>query len=134
MPEITLQQAQAALDAAGEKARQLGVAVNIAVVDSGANLMAFARMDGALIGSVDVAIKKARTASLFAMESGALGPLSQPGAALYGIELTNGGLVTFHGGVPMMAGDALIGAIGSSGSTVENDRAIAQTGAAALGG
>ena len=109
--------------------------MDIAVVDAGANLNAFARMDGAWLGSIDIAIKKARTARLFNVPTGALGELSQPGGPLYQIEVSNGGLITFPGGVPLMSDDgSVIGAIGVSGSTVEDDHAVATAGAAALGG
>jgi uncharacterized protein GlcG (DUF336 family) len=103
--------------------------VNIAVVDTGPNLKGFIRMDGALLGAIDVAIKKARTARLFEMESGSIGELSQPGGPLYNIEHSNGGLIAFYGGVPIKSPDGeVIGAIGVSGSTVENDRAVALAG------
>ena len=132
MDDITLKQAQAALAAALAKAGQLGLAMNIAVVDAGANLKAFARMDGAWLGSIDIAIRKARTARFFDMPTGEIGKLSQPGGPLFGIEHSNGGLISVPGGVPIRgAGGAVIGAIGVSGSTVENDHAVAEAGAAA---
>lgn len=132
MDEITLKDARTAVDAARAKSDELGVAMDIAVVDAGANLKAFARMDGAWLGSVDIAIKKARTARLFDMATGEIGKLSQPGGSLYGIEHSNGGLISFPGGVPILRGGAVVGAIGVSGSTVENDHAVAQAGAAAI--
>ena len=134
MSDITLEQAQTAVDAAMEKAQELGIAMDIAVVDAGANLKAFARMDDAWLGSIDIAIKKARTARFFDMNTGAIGQLSQPGGALYNIEHSNGGLITFPGGVPLRdsAGN-VIGAIGVSGSTVEDDHAVADAGAKAAG-
>ena len=130
MTELTLEAARAAVNAALEKSRQMGVKMNIAVVDGGANLKAFARMDGAWLGSIDIAIKKARTARFFDMNTGEIGKLSQPGGSLYAIEHSNGGLISFPGGVPIKddAGQ-IIGAIGVSGSTVENDHTVAQTGA-----
>ena len=109
--------------------------MDIAVVDAGGNLKAFARMDGAWLGSIDIATTKARTARYFDLPTEALGELSQPGGPLYGIEVSNGGLITFPGGVPLMADDGtVIGAVGVSGSTVEDDHAVATAGAAALGG
>ena len=79
--------------------------------------------------------KKARTARFFDMNTGDIGKLSQPGGPLYNIEVSNGGLITFPGGVPLKASDGtIIGAIGVSGSTVENDHATAEAGANALGG
>ena len=129
---MTLDLATCILQAALEKARELGVLMNIAVLDTSTNLKAFCQMDGAMLGCIDIAMKKARTARLFNMESGAMGELSKPGAPLYGIERSNGGLITFYGGVPIKSSDGVvIGAIGVSGSTVENDRAVALAGAAA---
>jgi uncharacterized protein GlcG (DUF336 family) len=131
--DISLDQAQAILRAAVEKARELQIAQNIAVVDAGGNLKAFARMDGAWLGSIDIAIKKARTARYFDMPTGDIGKLSQPGESLYMIEVSNGGLITFPGGLPLKTADgAIIGAIGSSGSTVKNDHAVAKAGAEAI--
>ncbi len=133
MADITREQAQAVLEAAVAKATELGTAMDIAVVDAGANLKAFVRMDGAWLGSIDIAQRKARTARYFDMDTGAIGQLSQPGGSLYQIEVSNGGRITFPGGVPLRDGDGrVIGAIGVSGSTVEHDHAVAQAGAAAL--
>jgi len=133
MSDITLEQAQAAVAAALAKAKEIGVKMNIAVVDEGANLRAFARMDGAWLGSIDVSQKKARTARYFDMPTGEIGKLSQPGGSLYNIEHSNGGLITFPGGVPIVnAQGAVIGAIGVSGNTVENDHLVASAGAAAV--
>lgn len=90
-------------------------------------------MDGAWLGSIDIAQRKARTARLFDMNTGAIGQLSQPGGPLYGIEHSNGGLISFPGGIPIInSSGAVIGAIGVSGSTVENDHAVAEAGAAAV--
>jgi uncharacterized protein GlcG (DUF336 family) len=133
--DISLEQARQAVYAAYEKADEIGEQMNIAVVDSGANLKAFARMDGAWLGSIDIAMKKAKTSRLFDMPTGALGELSQPGGSLYQIEESNEGLITFPGGVPIKAADGtVIGAIGVSGSTVENDHAVATAGAEAIMG
>jgi uncharacterized protein GlcG (DUF336 family) len=133
MPDITLTQAKTALDAAFAKAQELGTKMNIAVVDAGANIKGFVRMDGAWLGSADISIRKARTARFFDMPTGEIGKLSQPGGSLYAIEHSNGGLITFPGGVPIVnAAGEVIGAIGVSGSTVENDHAVASAGAAAL--
>ncbi|MEI6950050.1 heme-binding protein [Paraflavisolibacter sp. H34] len=130
---ISLEQAQAAVQAAVNKSRDLGVKMNIAVVDAGANLTAFARMDGAWLGSIDIAMRKARTARYFDMPTGDIGQLSQPGGFLFNIEHSNGGLITFPGGIPIKGpGDAIIGAIGVSGSTVENDHIVAQAGVEAI--
>ncbi|MGC1630979.1 MAG: heme-binding protein [Gelidibacter sp.] len=127
---ITLEQAEKAIAAAKQKAVAIDTKMNIAVVDAGANLVAFARMDGAWLGSVDIAIKKAKTARFFDMNTGIIGELSQPGGSLYNIEHSNNGLITFPGGVPIRnSNDEIIGAIGVSGSSVENDHAVASAGA-----
>ena len=131
MSDITLSQAKAATVAAIEKSLEIGVKMDIAVVDAGANLKTFARMDGAWLGSIDIAIKKAKTARFFDMNSGEIGKLSQPGGPLYNIEHSNGGLISFPGGVPIRnAAGEIIGAIGVSGDSVENDHLVAETGAA----
>lgn len=130
---ITLSQAEQLISAAKEKAIKIDCKMNIAVVDAGANLVAFARMDGAWLGSLDISIKKAKTARFFDMNSGEIGKLSQPGESLYNIEHSNGGLITFPGGVLVKNADGeIIGAIGVSGSAVENDHAVAEAGAAAI--
>jgi uncharacterized protein GlcG (DUF336 family) len=130
---ITLEQAEIAIKAAKEKATQLNILENIAIVDAGVNLVAFARMDDAWIGSIDLALRKARTARYFNMETGQLGQWSQPGGPAWQIEHSNGGLITFPGGVPIKNEKGeIIGAIGASGSTVENDHAVAQAGKDAL--
>ena len=130
---ITLKQAQQAVQAAHEKALEMGVKMNIAVVDSGANLVAFIRMDDAWLGSLDISIKKAKTARFFDMPTGDLGQASQPGGSLYNIEHSNGGLITFPGGIPIKnKAGKIFGAIGVSGSTVEDDHAVAQAGVQAL--
>ena len=134
MSDITLERANAAIKAALAKSQELGVKMNIAVVDAGTNLTAFVRMDGAWLGSIDISIKKARTARMFNMNTGDIGQLSQPGGALYNIEHSNDGLITFPGGVPIRdAQGAVIGAVGVSGSTIENDHAVAEAAAASFG-
>ena len=130
---ISLEQAEAAIKAAKEKAKQLNTLMNIAVVDSGTNLVAFAHMDDAWLGSIDISQRKARTARYFNMDSGKIGELSQPGGPLYNIEHSNGGLISFPGGVLIKNGKGeIVGAIGVSGSTVENDHAVAKAGAEAV--
>jgi len=130
--DISLEQAQNAVAAAIDKAKALGCRMDIAIVDAGANLKAFARMDDAWLGSIDIAIKKARTARFFNFPTGEIGKLSQPGGSLYNIEHSNGGLITFPGGIPIKNSDGpVIGAIGVSGDTVENDHDVAAAGAEA---
>jgi len=110
-----------------------GFAVCVTVLDAAAHPVAFARMDGANIGPIEVSQKKARTAALFQTDSTALGAAAQPGGAIYSLEHTNGGLISFGGGVVLRDRDgAVIGAIGVAGATVEADEAIAQAAAASL--
>ena len=133
MSDITLEQAQRVLTASQSKAAEIGTKMDIAVVDAGGNLKAFVRMDGAWLGSIDIAQKKARTARYFDMPTGNIGGLSQPGGPLFNIEHSNGGLITFPGGLPLHnAAGEVIGAVGVSGSTVEDDHQVAEAGAKAL--
>ena len=132
--DITLEAAERIVAAAKAKATEIHTKMDIAVVDAGGNLKAFVRMDGAWLGSIDIAQRKARTARWFDMDTGVIGTLSQPGGPLFNIEHSNGGLITFPGGVPLKdAQGEVVGAIGVSGSTVENDHTVAAAGAAALG-
>lgn len=126
---ITLAQAQTVIKKALEKAKEIDTKMNISVVDTGANPVAFARMDGAWLGSADIALKKAKTACFFNMPTGEIGKLSQPGETLYNIEHSNGGLISFSGGLPIKDDSGkIIGAIGVSGSTVEDDHTVAIAG------
>jgi uncharacterized protein GlcG (DUF336 family) len=130
--DISLEQAHAILEAAARKSSEIGTKMDIAIVDAGGNLKAFARQDGAWLGSIDISIKKAKTARYFDMPTGEIGKLSQPGGPLYNIEHSNNGLITFPGGLPLKDADGqIIGAIGVSGSTVEDDHTVAQAGAEA---
>ena len=130
---ITLTQAEKVIAAAKKKAKEIDTKMNICVVDGGANQVAFARMDGAWLGSADIALKKAKTARFFDMPTGEIGKLSQPGKPLFNIEHSNGGLISFPGGVLLKnkKGD-IIGAVGVSGSTVDNDHKVATAGAEGL--
>jgi uncharacterized protein GlcG (DUF336 family) len=131
--DITIAQAEKVIAAAKTKAKEQGTLMDITVLDAGGNLKAFARMDGAFLGSIDVSMKKARTARYFNMSSKDLGDLAQPGKPLYGIEVTNDGLVIFGGGELIRdASGTIIGAIGVSGSSVEDDMAVAKAGATGL--
>jgi uncharacterized protein GlcG (DUF336 family) len=132
MGDITLAQAQVLVETAMKKATEIDTLMNIAVVDAGGNLKAFARMDGAWLGSIDISIRKARTARFFDMNTGDVGALSQPGGPLYNIEVSNGGLITFPGGIPLRLNGEIVGGIGVSGGSVENDHAVAEAGANAL--
>lgn len=132
--DITLDEAQAVIAAAEGKARELGSPFNIAVVDAGNNLKAFVRQDGAWLGSIDIAQAKAYTARAFDMPTKALTPLAQPGQPLYGLDSGNndGRLVIIAGGIPLKRGDEVVGAIGVSGSSPDQDEAVADAGAAAF--
>ena len=126
---ISLEQAEQVIKAAKEKSIAIDTKMNIAVVDAGANLVAFGRMDGAWLGSLDISIKKAKTARYFDMNTGIIGELSQPGQPLFNIEHSNNGLITFPGGIPIKnESGEIIGAIGVSGSSVENDHIVAEAG------
>ncbi len=130
---INLDQAHRIIAAGEARAAALGAAVNIAVLDAGTHLRAFARMDGAVLGSIDLAIGKARTAVLFAARSDAVWDYCKPGAPAPGLERSNGGLTTFPGGIPLIAADGtMIGAVGVSGGAVPQDLAIAEAAAAAI--
>ena len=125
--------ARAVIAAAEDKASSMGVPVIVAVVDAGVHLKAFVRMDGAVLGSIDIALKKARTAALFGIDSEAVWEYCKPGAPAHALELTNGGLAPFGGGVPLRGADGeLLGAVGVSGGAVAQDSEIAQAAAAAL--
>ena len=106
--------------------------VRIAVVDAGGNLKIFARQDGAFLGSIDIAQKKAKTARYFNMSTAELGASAQPGKELFGIEVTNNGLAIFGGGELLVRGGIVVGAIGVSGGSVVDDTTVAKAGAAAL--
>ncbi|WP_085028785.1 GlcG/HbpS family heme-binding protein [Ensifer aridi] len=128
-------QAEAALAAARQAAEVIGVPMNIAVLDAGVHLKAFSRMDGALLGSIDIALGKARTAALFGLSTEAIGEFSKPGGTSPGLELTNGGLVVFAGGLPIRDKNGiLLGAVGVSGGAVAQDLQVAQAAVAAVQG
>ena len=130
---ITLEDAKRMLSAAEAKATSLGIAYNIAIVDAGGHLVAFLRQDGALIGSIDLAINKAMTARLFDKPTYVLASLAQPGAPLFGIQESNSGkVVIFGGGVLVMFHGNVVGAVGASSGTVEEDIAVAEAAGAAF--
>ncbi len=131
---ITLEEAQRIISAAEEKARQMGQPMNIAVMDAGRNLVAFHRMDGAWVASTDIAIDKAFTSAGRGLTTRKIGEMAQPGQPLFGINTTNGGrIVIFAGGLPLMRDGEVIGAIGVSGGTVDEDEEVAEAGVAVLG-
>ena len=130
---VTLEEARRMLSAAEAKAASFGIAYNIAVVDAGGHLVAFVRQDGALIGSIELAIGKAVTARLFDKTTAYLSSLAQPGKPLFGIEESNAGkVVIFGGGVPITFNGNIIGAVGASAGTVEQDIEVAEAALAAL--
>lgn len=129
--DITQAQANQIIDAAIKKAVENNLLMNIAIVDAGGNLKAFVRMDGAFLASIDIAIKKAKTARSLNMSTYELSKLAVPGQELYGIEATNGGMAIFGGGELLKNKEGyIIGAIGVSGGSVEEDMSVAQAGAA----
>jgi uncharacterized protein GlcG (DUF336 family) len=131
--KLTTQAAERMIAAAADKASEMGIAVNIAVLDSGAHLKAFRRMDGAALGAIDLAIRKARTAALFEMNSEEIWEFVRPGAPAEGMQFSNGILITFAGGVLLRTGDGEIaGAIGVSGGTVPQDGEIVAAGTQAF--
>lgn len=131
---ITSEQARKVIAAGETRAIEIGIAVNIAVLDAGAHLKAFNRMDNALLGSIDIALGKARTSVLFRTTSEAVWDYCKPGAPAPGLERSNGGLITFAGGIPLLTADGtVIGAVGVSGGAVSQDRDIAEAAAAVVG-
>lgn len=131
--EVTLDAAMRVVEAARAKAEEIGVPMNIAVVNDGNNLTAFARMDNAWLGSIDIAQSKAYTARSFDMSTKDLAPLCQPNQPLFGIHASNQGrLIIFAGGIPLTDGDNVVGAIGVSGGSVEQDHEVAEAGVAAF--
>lgn len=130
---VTLSTAREVVDAAVAKAEEIGVPMNIAVVDEGNNLTAFARMDGAWLGSIDISQNKAYTARSFDMSTKDLAPLCQPNEPLFGIHASNQSrLIIFAGGIPLTSGDDVVGAIGVSGGSVEQDHEVAEAGVGAF--
>jgi uncharacterized protein GlcG (DUF336 family) len=130
---LSLDDAKRMLKAAEAKATSLGIAYNVAVVDAGGHLIAFFRQDGALIGSVDLAIDKAVTARIFDKATSDLAALAQSGKPLFGIQQSNAGkVVIFGGGFPVTYNGEIIGAVGTSAGTVEQDIEVAQAAIEAL--
>jgi uncharacterized protein GlcG (DUF336 family) len=135
MTEITMDQAMKGVQAGVAKAKELNSPSSIAVVDSGRNLLAFARMDGALLASIEISQGKAYTARSLNLKTSQVSEFVQPGAPLYGLETTHRQpLVVFGGGVPVTRGDTVIGAVGVAGGTTDDDEAIATAVAEVIGG
>lgn len=129
---ITAEEAATAIAAAQAKAVEIGVAANVAVIDAGTNLKSFARMDGAVLGSIDISIGKARTSALFAIPSANVWAYCQPGAPAPNLQASNGGLMPFPGGLPIVVGGVLVGAVGVSGGAPSQDLEIAEAAVLAL--
>ena len=133
METITLEEARKVITAAEERAREIGQPMDIAVVDAGGNLKAHVRMDGAFIGSIDISINKAFTSVAFETQTKDLAPQTQSGQPLFGLNTTNNGrIVIFPGGIPLVRDGEVVGAIGVSTGTVEQDQDVAEAGAAAF--
>ncbi len=130
---ITLDEAQSIITAAQEKAQEIGQPMNVAVVDGGTNLKAFARMDDAWLGSISIAIDKGFTAAAFEMPTQDLAEMTHSGQPLFGLNTTNNGrIVIFAGGIPLTRNGDVVGAIGVSGGTVDQDQEVAEAGVAAF--
>jgi uncharacterized protein GlcG (DUF336 family) len=133
MVMINLNEARKVIAAASKKAQEIHQPMNIAVVDAGGNLLAFERMDGAWLGSIDISIKKAWTSRAFNISTKDLSTVSQPGTDFYGINISNDGKVMiFAGGIPLKQGKDVVGAIGVSGGSGEQDHAVAEAGTKAI--
>lgn len=130
---VKLEDARRVIAAAEKEAQSIGQPMNVAVVDAGGSLVAFVRMDGAWLGSIDISMKKAWTSRAFDIETQTLAKFSQPGEQFYGIQESNGGKVMiFAGGVPLKQNGEVVGAIGVSGGSGKQDQAVAEAGAKAL--
>ena len=130
---VTLKEARKIIEAAEKRAKKLGQPMNIAVVDSGGNLVAHVRMDGAWVGSVDISINKAWTARAFDISTKELSTMAQPGQDFYGIHVSNHGRVMiFAGGIPLKRDGVVVGAVGVSGGTGDQDQEVAEAGANAF--
>jgi uncharacterized protein GlcG (DUF336 family) len=130
---VSLEDARRVTAAAEERAQEIGQPQNIAVVDAGGNLVSHIRMDGAWIGSVDIAINKAFTARAFDLPTADLAENSQPGGQFYGIQESNKGrIMIFAGGIPLERDGEIVGAVGVSGGDGEQDATVAEAGAAAF--
>ncbi len=134
MTKLDLNIARRVIAAAENHAQKIGVPMNVAVVDEGGNLVAFERMDGAWLGSIEIAQNKAYTARAFDITTKELGAMSQPKEPLFGISNTNHGrVITFGGGAPIKVGDTIIGAVGVSGGKPDQDHEVAMAGLMAIG-
>ena len=126
---VTLEDARRIITAAEKKAQEIGQPMNIAVADSGGNLVSHVRMDGAWLGSIDISIKKAYTSRAFDIETKDLATHSQSGGQFFGIHASNNGrIMVFAGGIPLKRDGKVVGAIGVSGGSGDQDHAVAEAG------
>jgi uncharacterized protein GlcG (DUF336 family) len=130
---VKLEDARRIISAAEAKAKEIGQPMNIAVADAGGNLVSHVRMDGAWLGSIDISIKKAYTSRAFDIATKDLATHSQSGGQFFGIHASNDGrIMIFAGGIPLKKDGKVVGAIGVSGGSGEQDHAVAEAGAAAF--
>jgi uncharacterized protein GlcG (DUF336 family) len=130
---VSLDDAQRVIAAGRAKAEEISSPSNIAVVDAGGNLVAHSRMDGAWIGSIDISINKAFTARALDISTEDLASNATPGNQFYGIHVSNGGrIMIFAGGIPLRQGGQIVGAVGVSGGTGDQDKTVAAAAAEAL--
>ena len=130
---VSLADARRVIAAAEKKAADIGQPMNIAVADEGGNIVSHVRMDGAWLGSIDISQKKAYTSRAFDIATKDLAGHSQPGQQFYGIHASNNGkIMIFAGGIPLKKGGKVVGAIGVSGGSGDQDHAVAEAGAAAF--
>lgn len=130
---VGLEDARRVIAAAEKRAHEIGQPMNIAVVDEGGNLVAHVRMDGAWLGSIDIAMNKAFTARAFDISTRELAGYSQSGGQFFGIHASNHGrIMIFAGGIPLKRDGRVVGAVGVSGGTGDQDQAVAEAGAGAF--
>ena len=131
--KLTLEGAKTILEASEVKANEIKVPMSIAIVDDGCNLLAFERMDGAKITSIDIAINKAFTAAGSRKGTHEYADVASPGKPAFGIHVSNQGRFTiFGGGLPILINGEIVGGVGCSSGTAEQDRQVAQAGITAL--
>jgi len=130
---VSLADARRVIAAAEKKAAEIGQPMNIAVADGGGNIVAHIRMDGAWIGSIDISQKKAYTSRAFDISTKDLAEHSQSGGQFFGIHASNNGkIMIFAGGIPLKRDGKVMGSIGVSGGSGDQDHAVAEAGAAAF--
>src|SRR6201998_3714163 len=130
---INLETARRVIVAAEQRAKEIGQPMNIAVVDAGGNLVSHVRMDGAWIGSIDISINKAWTSRAFEIATKDLAQHSQSGGQFFGIHVSNHGrIMIFAGGIPLKRGGKVVGAVGVSGGSGEQDHSVAEAAANAF--